>query len=113
MNPNYENNPNTYMGYTMEWNRRVLDALFPSVLGGTCTIPGAFGCGKTIISQALSKIIRLEGDSATIQVYEETAGLIVNDLVLQTCKVQLANEKQLVDHYSSKHRKEKPPSNYE
>jgi V-type H+-transporting ATPase subunit A len=25
------------------------------VLGGTCAIPGAFGCGKTVISQALSK----------------------------------------------------------
>jgi len=35
--------------------QRVLDALFPSVLGGTCCIPGAFGCGKTCISQALSK----------------------------------------------------------
>jgi len=33
----------------------VLDTLFPSVLGGTCAIPGAFGCGKTCISQALSK----------------------------------------------------------
>ncbi|RZR89101.1 hypothetical protein BHM03_00016753 [Ensete ventricosum] len=36
---------------------RVLDALFPSVLGGTCAIPGAFGCGKTVISQALSKVM--------------------------------------------------------
>ncbi|KAJ8560159.1 hypothetical protein K7X08_004217 [Anisodus acutangulus] len=35
--------------------QRVLDALFPSVFGGTCAIPGAFGCGKTVISQALSK----------------------------------------------------------
>ncbi|KAK8801127.1 hypothetical protein WA158_001897 [Blastocystis sp. Blastoise] len=35
--------------------QRVIDALFPSVLGGTCCIPGAFGCGKTVISQALSK----------------------------------------------------------
>ena len=32
--------------------QRVLDALFPGVLGGTCSIPGAFGCGKTVISQA-------------------------------------------------------------
>ena len=32
--------------------QRVLDVLFPSVLGGTCAIPGAFGCGKTVISQA-------------------------------------------------------------
>jgi len=35
--------------------QRCLDALFPLVLGGTCAIPGAFGCGKTVISQALSK----------------------------------------------------------
>ena len=31
--------------------QRVIDVLFPSVLGGTCAIPGAFGCGKTCISQ--------------------------------------------------------------
>ena len=31
--------------------QRVLDGLFPGVLGGTCCIPGAFGCGKTVISQ--------------------------------------------------------------
>merc|ERR1712228_71044 len=35
--------------------QRVIDALFPSVLGGTCAVPGAFGCGKTVISQSLSK----------------------------------------------------------
>jgi V-type H+-transporting ATPase subunit A len=46
--------------------QRVLDALFPYVVvaaflissvvqGGTCAIPGAFGCGKTVISQAISK----------------------------------------------------------
>mmetsp|Transcript_22843 Transcript_22843/g.51488 ORF Transcript_22843/g.51488 Transcript_22843/m.51488 type:complete len:607 (-) Transcript_22843:163-1983(-) len=35
--------------------QRVLDALFPSVQGGTCAVPGAFGCGKTVISQSLSK----------------------------------------------------------
>jgi V-type H+-transporting ATPase subunit A len=35
--------------------QRVLDSLFPGVLGGTCCVPGAFGCGKTVISQALSK----------------------------------------------------------
>ncbi|RXM97322.1 V-type proton ATPase catalytic subunit A [Acipenser ruthenus] len=35
--------------------QRVLDALFPCVLGGTTAIPGAFGCGKTVISQSLSK----------------------------------------------------------
>ena len=36
--------------------QRVLDAIFPSVLGGTCAIPGAFGCDKTVISQAFSKV---------------------------------------------------------
>ncbi|CAK9088087.1 unnamed protein product [Durusdinium trenchii] len=34
---------------------RVIDALFPVTLGGTAAVPGAFGCGKTVISQALSK----------------------------------------------------------
>lgn len=34
---------------------RVIDVIFPSVLGGTCAVPGAFGCGKTVISQSLSK----------------------------------------------------------
>lgn len=33
---------------------RVLDALFPCFLGGTAAIPGAFGCGKTSISHAIS-----------------------------------------------------------
>ncbi|KSA02538.1 uncharacterized protein AC631_01713 [Debaryomyces fabryi] len=35
--------------------QRVLDSLFPCVQGGTTCIPGAFGCGKTVISQAISK----------------------------------------------------------
>merc|ERR1712060_623485 len=34
---------------------RVIDALFPVTLGGTAAVPGAFGYGKTVISQALSK----------------------------------------------------------
>ena len=41
--------------------QRVLDGLFPAVLGGTCSIPGAFGCGKTVISQALSKYSNSDG----------------------------------------------------
>lgn len=28
---------------------------------GTCSIPGAFGCGKTVISQALSKYSNSDG----------------------------------------------------
>jgi len=35
--------------------QRVIDALFPCTQGGTTAIPGAFGCGKTVISQSLSK----------------------------------------------------------
>ena len=41
--------------YPLLTGQRVLDALFPCVQGGTTCIPGAFGCGKTVISQALSK----------------------------------------------------------
>jgi V-type H+-transporting ATPase subunit A len=41
--------------YPLLTGQRVLDALFPCVLGGTAAIPGAFGCGKTVISQSLSK----------------------------------------------------------
>jgi V-type H+-transporting ATPase subunit A len=40
--------------------QRVLDSFFPSVQGGTCAIPGAFGCGKTVISQSLSKYSNTE-----------------------------------------------------
>ncbi|KZO97836.1 putative TFP1p-H+-ATPase V1 domain 69 kd catalytic subunit, vacuolar [Calocera viscosa TUFC12733] len=41
--------------YPFLTGQRVLDALFPSVQGGTTAIPGAFGAGKTVISQAVSK----------------------------------------------------------
>lgn len=41
--------------YPLLTGQRVLDAMYPAVLGGTCAIPGAFGCGKTVISQSISK----------------------------------------------------------
>ncbi|XP_029030369.1 V-type proton ATPase catalytic subunit A-like [Betta splendens] len=41
--------------YPLLTGQRVMDALFPCVQGGTTAIPGAFGCGKTVISQSLSK----------------------------------------------------------
>ncbi|CDW56943.1 v type proton atpase catalytic subunit a [Trichuris trichiura] len=41
--------------YPLLTGQRILDALFPCVQGGTTAIPGAFGCGKTVISQSLSK----------------------------------------------------------
>eukprot|EP01128_Nolandella_sp_AFSM9_P000687 TRINITY_DN10828_c0_g1_i1.p1 TRINITY_DN10828_c0_g1~~TRINITY_DN10828_c0_g1_i1.p1 ORF type:complete len:633 (-),score=189.09 TRINITY_DN10828_c0_g1_i1:182-2080(-) len=41
--------------YPLFTGQRVIDALFPLVQGGTTAIPGAFGCGKTVISQSLSK----------------------------------------------------------
>ena len=37
-----------------------LDALFPSILGEICAILGALGCGKIVISQALSKYSNLD-----------------------------------------------------
>jgi V-type H+-transporting ATPase subunit A len=33
----------------------VIDSLFPIALGSTCTIPGAFGCGKSTLIQAMAK----------------------------------------------------------
>ena len=33
----------------------------PREHAGTCAIPGAFGCGKTVISQALSKYSNSDG----------------------------------------------------
>jgi len=47
--------------YPLFTGQRVLDALFPLVQGGTCAIPGAFGCGKTVISQSLSKFSNSDG----------------------------------------------------
>jgi len=46
--------------YPLLTGQRVLDSLFPCVQGGTTAIPGAFGCGKTVISQALSKFSNSE-----------------------------------------------------
>merc|ERR1712062_874465 len=40
--------------------QRVLDAVFPAVQGGTCAVPGAFGCGKSVISQSRSKFCNCE-----------------------------------------------------
>jgi len=39
---------------------RVTDCIFPSVLGGTVCVPGAFGCGKTVISQSVAKFSNTE-----------------------------------------------------
>ncbi|XP_016838670.1 V-type proton ATPase catalytic subunit A-like [Nasonia vitripennis] len=35
--------------------QRILDALFPSAQGASVALPGAFGCGKTALAQALAK----------------------------------------------------------
>jgi V-type H+-transporting ATPase subunit A len=40
--------------------QRVLDGLFTLAQGSTAAIPGAFGCGKTVISQAISKFSNSE-----------------------------------------------------
>jgi hypothetical protein len=39
----------------------VAAAALPCYSAGTCSIPGAFGCGKTVISQALSKYSNSDG----------------------------------------------------
>ena len=73
----------------MNWFQRVLDALFPSVLGGTCAIPGAFGCGKTVISQALSKVLLLfyfclVAASFFLTIYASLLGVLMTPLLLLT-----------------------------
>ena len=35
--------------------QRSIDTLFPLALGGTATIPGGFGTGKTVLEQSLAK----------------------------------------------------------
>lgn len=65
--------------------QRVLDALFPSVLGGTCAIPGAFGCGKTVISQVRPPPSYCAGDCRslcfTANACEQGAALLPTALV--------------------------------
>lgn len=41
--------------YPLFTGNRVLDTLFPCAQGSTCTIPGAFGCGKGMIAQVITK----------------------------------------------------------
>lgn len=58
--------------------QRVLDGLFPGVLGGTCAIPGAFGCGKTVISQVGGRLfLWLQGSMRShIQPRNTAQGLV-------------------------------------
>uniref|UniRef100_A0A8R7P919 ATPase F1/V1/A1 complex alpha/beta subunit nucleotide-binding domain-containing protein n=1 Tax=Triticum urartu TaxID=4572 RepID=A0A8R7P919_TRIUA len=65
----------------------------PLVLGETCAIPGAFGCGKTVISQALSKY-----SSSEVVVYvrcgertNEMAGVLMD---LPQLTTTLPNERE-------------------
>lgn len=44
--------------YPLLTGQRILDALFPCVQGGTTAIPGAFGCGKTVISQVRLSLLQ-------------------------------------------------------
>jgi vacuolar-type H+-ATPase catalytic subunit A/Vma1 len=39
---------------------RVLDAMFPLALGGTCIFPSAFGCSQGTITQTLAKYSNVE-----------------------------------------------------
>ena len=42
-------------GILIDWSIQSDPLTCRCVLGGTTAIPGAFGCGKTVISQSLSK----------------------------------------------------------
>lgn len=49
------------LDYPLLTGQRVLDALFPCIQGGTCVIPGAFGCGKGAIIHTLVKYSNSDG----------------------------------------------------
>lgn len=49
----------------------------------------------------IGEIIRLEGDNATIQVYEDTSGLTVGDLVLRSGKVRMISHERTLLRESS------------
>ncbi|KMU83057.1 vacuolar ATP synthase catalytic subunit A [Coccidioides immitis H538.4] len=62
-----------------------------SVSGPVIVAEGMIGCAmnelcKVGYDQIVGEVIRLEGDRATIQVYEETAGVKVGDPVIRTGK---------------------------
>ncbi|KAK8489310.1 hypothetical protein V6N12_064001 [Hibiscus sabdariffa] len=57
--------------------QRVLDALFPSVLGGTCAIPGAFGCGSHGFSSIYNESMTLP-DGREESVMNRTTLVVAN-----------------------------------
>lgn len=69
--------------------QRVLDSIFPSVLGGTCAIPGAFGCGKTVISQSISKY---SNSDAIIYVGCGERGNEMAEVLMDFPKLQVKNK---------------------
>jgi len=87
--------------------QRVLDSLFPCVQGGTCAIPGAFGCGKTVISQSLSKysnsdcIIYVGCGERGNEMAEVLMDFPELDIEIQGKKVSIMNRTALVANTSN------------
>ena len=59
----------------------------PVVIGGNMSGAAMYELVRVGTDKLIGEIIRLEGDTATIQVYEDTSGLTVGDLVLRSGKV--------------------------
>lgn len=57
---------------------RIIDSMFPVVLGGTYCIPGPFGAGKTVMQQIISR--HAEIDIVVIVACGERAGEVVETL---------------------------------
>ncbi|KAI4996277.1 hypothetical protein ZWY2020_048043 [Hordeum vulgare] len=85
------------MGATASLLRRAASALcahlaLPGLVSGHVVVangmggPAMYELVRVGHDSLIGEIIRLEGDSAIIQVYEETAGLTVNDPVLRRKK---------------------------
>ena len=58
---------------------RILDSLFPVVLGGTYCIPGPFGAGKTVLQQITAR--HAEVDIVIVAACGERAGEVVDTLL--------------------------------
>ena len=57
---------------------RIIDSMFPVVLGGTYCIPGPFGAGKTVLQQVTSR--RAEVDIVILTACGERAGEVVDTI---------------------------------
>ncbi len=62
----------------MVTQQRIIDTMFPVVLGGTFCVPGPFGAGKTVLQQMISRYAQV--DIVIVAACGERAGEVVETL---------------------------------